>query len=158
MGGHGVHVHGNENNMKESDNEMLDKVQLMDTIKMNPNHFHMEFLNFANMYQILGGANTVAFGLIGAGISSAYYSGFASTQAKNAYAHSLRTIMRFKFGLLVGVAVGYNRFGDRQRMHNAYVAERLRRRYPESMNLSTHTDELWKLKGVTAPHDFYRWH
>ena len=98
------------------------------------------------------------FGVLGASVSTAYYSGFASTQATNFYAHSLRTMMRFKFGLLVGIAVGYNRFGDRQRMHNAYVAERLRRRYPESMNLSTHADELWKLKGVTAPHDFYRWH
>ena len=49
MGG-GTHVQGNENNMKETDNEMLDKVQLLDTIKHNPNHFHMEFLNIANMY------------------------------------------------------------------------------------------------------------
>lgn len=49
-GGHQVHVAGNENNMQETDCEMLDKVQLMDTIKHNPNHFHMEFLNIANMY------------------------------------------------------------------------------------------------------------
>ena len=130
----------------------------MDTIKHSPNHFHMEFLNMSNMYSIMGGMNTMVFGLLGAGISSAYYSGFASTQANNAYAHSLRTILRFKFGLLVGLAVGYNRFGDRQRMHNAYVAERLRRRYPECMNLSVEADGLWKLKGVHAPHDFYRWH
>ena len=158
MGGHGVHVHGNENNMKESDDEMLGKIQLMDTIKHSPNHFHMEFFNIANMYQILGGAHTMAFAGIGASLSTAYYSGFAATQATNFYSLSLRLMMRFKFGLLVGLGVGYTRFGDRQRMHNAYVAERLRRRYPESMNLSHTADDLWKLKGVYAPHDFYRWH
>ena len=98
------------------------------------------------------------FAGVGACISSAYYSGFAATQATNFYSHSMRTMMRFKFGLLVGGAVGYMRFGDRQRMHNAYVAERLRRRYPECMNLSHDADDLWKLKGVIAPHDFYRWH
>jgi hypothetical protein len=35
-------------------------------------------------------------------------------------------------GLLAGTAVGYLKFGDRQRLHNAWVAERLKRRYPES--------------------------
>jgi len=28
------------------------------------------------------------------------------------------------------------KFGDRQRLHNAWVAERLRRRYPESLKLN----------------------
>ena len=40
-------------------------------------------------------------------------------------------------------------------MHNAYIAERIRRRYPESMNLNNH--DLWKYKGVKATHEFYRW-
>ena len=158
MGGGHHHVHGNENNMKESDADMCGKIQLMETIKHNPNHFHMEFFNFSNMFSIMGGANTMVFGLLGGAVSSAYYAGFAATQASNFYAHSLRHMLRFKFGLIIGLTLGYNRFGDRQRMHNAYVAERLRRRYPESLNLSHTADELWKLKGVNASHDFYRWH
>jgi len=46
-------------------------------------------------------------------------------------------------------------FGERQRLHNAYVAERLRRRYPESKSLDAH--DLWSLKGVTAPQEYYKW-
>ena len=57
-----------------------------------------------------------------------------------------RTGGRLAFGGVLGLALGYKFFGDRQRLHNAYIAERIRRRYPESMTLSTH--DLWKYKGV----------
>ena len=62
---------------------------------------------------------------------------------------------RFVFGSIVGAGLGYMKFGDRQKLHNAWVAERLRRRYPASKSLSVH--DLWQYKGVKAPHDFYRW-
>ena len=55
----------------------------------------------------------------------------------------------------MGVGVGFARFGDRQALHNAYVAERLRRRYPEAKTLNAH--DLWRYKGVNARHEFYRW-
>ncbi len=47
------------------------------------------------------------------------------------------------------------KFGDRQKLHNAWVAERLRRRYPASKSLTAH--DLWQFKGIKATHDFYRW-
>ena len=56
---------------------------------------------------------------------------------------------------MVGGGLGYLQWGDRQRLHNAYVAERLRRRYPESMSLAA--TDLWQYKGVPASHEFYRW-
>ena len=62
---------------------------------------------------------------------------------------------RIIVGGLFGLAVGYMQFGDRQRLHNAWVAERLRRRYPECMNLKEH--DLWELKGVKAEHAYYKW-
>jgi hypothetical protein len=62
---------------------------------------------------------------------------------------------RILLGSAIGGWVGYMKFGDRQRLHNAWIAERLRRRYPESMELDQH--DLWKLKGVRANHHFYRW-
>merc|ERR1712010_213666 len=123
-GGHGPHIHYNESNMKESDEEMQGKIQRVDLVKFNPNHFHMDFWSAQNMYTIF-------------------------------YTNNLRVTGRLAIGLTLGLALGYSRFGDRQRLHNAYVAERLRRRYPESMNLH-HTD-LWRLKGVAAPHEFYQW-
>ena len=58
-------------------------------------------------------------------------------------------------GGVLGLAVGYMQFGDRQKLHNAWVAERLRRRYPESMSLVE--KDLWQLKQVKAEHSFYKW-
>ena len=62
---------------------------------------------------------------------------------------------RVVLGFVVGSVIGYLKFGDRQRLHNAWVSERLRRRYPESMDLKV--SEVWRFKGVKADHEFYRW-
>ena len=62
---------------------------------------------------------------------------------------------RIFLGAVVGGWAGYLKFGDRQRLHNAWVAERLRRRYPESLNLDSH--DLYRFKGIKAPQPFYRW-
>ena len=127
---------------------MLGKIQLCDTIKHNPNWFHLEALSPANWYSILGGTKTMVYGGFGATVSYAYYSSIASP---NFYANNMRVFGRLTFGLMLGLGLGYLRFGDRQRLHNAWVAERLRRRYPESMDLSTPAGELWQYKGVHAP-------
>ena len=157
-GGHGPKIAYNANNFKQTDEEMLGQIQRIDTIKHSPNHWHMNAFDTTNMYNIMGGAPTLAFGGAGAAISYAYYAGFAATRQVNFYAHNMRVFSRLVFGLTLGLAVGYQRFGDRQRLHNAWVAERLRRRYPESMDLHHQEGELYKLKNVIAPHDFYRWH
>ena len=152
-GGHGPHIVGNENNMKETDEEMRGKIQLAELVKFNPQNFHMTFFDAGNMYSILGGAPSMACAGLGAAASFAYYQ--AGGAHKNFYANMMRVTGRVFIGFSLGLALGYNKFGDRQRLHNAYLAERLRRRYPESIAL--HQTELWKLKGVTAPHDFYQW-
>ena len=151
--GHGPHIVGNERNFKESDEEMRQKIQRVDLIKFNPNHFHLDFWSVKNMYEILGGAPTLVLGAVGATVAFAYYSRAATS--RNFYTNNMRAMARIALGWTFGVAVGYNSFGDRQRLHNAYVAERLRRRYPESMEL--HQTDLWKLKGVQPPHEFYKW-
>ena len=151
--GHGPHVHGNERNLQESDEAMLGKIQRVDLIKFNPNHFHLDFWDTGNMYAILGGAPTLILGGVGAAFSAAYYQ--AGGGSRNFYANNMRLTGRLFIGAFLGLTLGYIKFGDRQRLHNAYVAERLRRRYPESMDLHHH--DLWKLKGITAPHEFYKW-
>ena len=153
MGGHGPHIMGNERNMQETDEQMVGKIQRADLVKFNPNHFHMEFFNASNMYSVLGGAPTMAMGVFGAAVSYGYY--VAGGQSRNFYTNNMRVTGRLGLGLAFGLAFGYAKFGDRQRLHNAYVAERLRRRYPESMDL--HQSDLWKLKGIVAPHEFYQW-
>ena len=153
MGGHGPHINYNDANMKESDEEMQGKIQRVDTIKFNPNHFHLDFWNASNMFTILGGAPTMICGVLGAASSFGYYQ--AAGMHPNFYTNNMRVTGRLMFGLTLGMAIGYSRFGDRQRLQNAYVAERLRRRYPESMNLNQ--TDLWRLKGVEAPHEFYQW-
>ena len=138
MGGHGAK--GNANNIQETDAEMQAKIQLIETIKHSPNHFHMEALDVNNWFTILGGANSMVFGAVGGLVSYGYYAGAAS---KNFYTFNHSGMLRIAFGVSMGLGLGYLRFGDRQRLHIAWVAERLRRRYPECMQLSHHADNLW---------------
>ena len=72
-GGHGPHIAYNENNKKESDEDMRGKIQRVDLVKFNPQNFHMEFFDVNNMYQILGGAPTCIMGALGAAGSVMYY-------------------------------------------------------------------------------------
>ena len=132
---------------------MRGKIQLVELVKWNPQNFHMDFWNASNMYQILGGAPSMVMSGAGALMAVAYYQ--ASGASRNFYTNNMRLFGRTFIGATLGLGLGYKFFGDRQRLHNAYLAERLRRRYPESMNLHEH--DLWRLKGVNAPHDFYQW-
>lgn len=105
------------------------------------------------MYQVLGGAPSMTLGVLGAVSSYGYYA--VAGQSANFYTNNMRVTGRLMFGLSLGLALGYTQFGDRQRLHNAYLAERLRRRYPESLDL--HESDLWRFKGISAPHEFYQW-
>ena len=156
--GHDSHGHGshrNEHNLKESDSEMLGKIQLIELVKHNPNHFHLEFFDSSNMYTILGGPLAFAYAAFGGLFSVQYYRSQAAHMRFNFYLNNTRIFQRFTFGFAIGLFAGYLQFGDRQRLHNAWVDERLRRRYPESMQLHEH--DLWSLKGVKAEQDFYKW-
>ena len=113
----------------------------------------MVFWDASNMYQILGGAPSMVMGALGAMSAYGYYA--AAGQSRNFYTNNMRVTGRLMFGMTIGLALGYQQFGDRQRLHNAYVAERLRRRYPETMQL--HETDLWRFKGISAPHEMYQW-
>ena len=153
MGGHGVHTTPNMNNFQQTDEDMQGRIQSIENIKYNPNMFHANPFDSADFFKISGGAPTVGCSVVGGLLSYGYYSAQARTY--NLYTHALRSQARFFFGAALGLIFGYVKFGDRQRLHNAYVSERLRKRYPESMNL--HESDLWRFKGVKAPHAFYRW-
>ena len=156
MGGHGhaaVHINYNNNAMQETDEEMLGKIQRIDLIKFNPMHFHVDAFDPNTWYEIIGGAPSVACGAFGALFSYSYFAN--QSRMYNMYTHIFRSYGRLGFGAVLGLAFGMMRFGDRQKLHNAYVAERLLRRYPESMTL--HEKNLWRCKGVKAPHDYYKW-
>ena len=132
---------------------MAGKIQRIDLIKWNPNHFHKEFMDFNNIFNTLGGVPAFALASFGAMFSFSYYTGQA--RKYNFYANNFRGAGRIAFGFTLGLALGYKFFGDRQRLHNAWMAECIRRRYPESMGLET--ADLWKMKGIKAQHEFYRW-
>ena len=154
MGGHGG-AHGNQNNMQESDEQMLHKIQRIETIKHCPNHWHMEFFDGSNMYNILGGMPTLVYAGAGAAISVMYFNNVARHMQYNYYAYNMRLWGRIAVGGVFGLAAGYMQFGDRQRLHNAWVAERLRRRYPECLSLNV--KDLWQYKGVKATQEYYKW-
>ena len=134
MGGH--KIAGNPNNTKEEDADMPLKIRPIELIKHNPNLFHLECFNMQNQYEIIGGAKTVSLMALGGFMSLTYFMAGRATMTYNHY-HNLHIgFFRLLFGAGIGGGVGYLRFGDRQRLHNAWVAERLRRRYPEAMTLT----------------------
>ena len=90
---------------------MLGKIQRIELIKFNPNHFHMDPFNFANMFNIMGGAPTLVMGTVGALFSYSYYAG--QVRAYNLYMNTFRVGGRIAFGAALGLAVGFKFFGDR---------------------------------------------
>ena len=106
--GHGhAHTHGNHHNLKESDEQMLGKIQRIETIKHYPNHWHMDPFASANISLILGGTPTFAYGALGAFFSVMYYRNQAVHMPYNFYANNTRTAGRLLFGLSIGLFVGY---------------------------------------------------
>ena len=154
-GGHGPHIHGNPNNIQETDEELSYRIRSIELIKHNPQVFYLDFFNWQNHFDIAGGNKTLLFGLIGGQLSLMYFMAGRRSQPYNFYVNLHQGVGRFILGFGLGSAFGFNKFGDRQRLHNAWVAERLRRRYPDSKGLHAH--DLWQYKGVHASHDFYRW-
>ena len=155
MGGHGPAIHGNPNNIQEDDATLSQKIRSIELIKHNPQLFYVNFYDLNNHYQIAGGAPTVGFAALGGYLSLSYFLGGQRTKPYNFYVNLHQGFARFALGAVLGAAFGFYKFGDRQRLHNAWVAERLRRRYPEAMALHAH--DLWQFKGVEATHEFYRW-
>ena len=154
-GGHGPVIQGNPNNIEEADADLSLRIRSIELIKHNPQLFYLDFFNWQNHYEIAGGAKTVLFGLIGGQLSLMYFMASRRSQPYNFYVNLHQGFFRYLAGFGVGGAFGFNKFGDRQRLHNAWVAERLRRRYPESKDL--HATNLWQYKGVAAAYSFYNW-
>ena len=154
-GGHGVHVEGNPNNIQEADAELGLRIRPIELIKHNPQVFYLNFFDFSNHYEVVGGAKTFAFAAVGGWLGLTYFLNGMRTRPYNFYNNIHQGFLRGAFGALLGGYFGFLKFGDRQKMHNAWVAERLRRRYPESKALAA--TDLWQYKYVEAPHEFYRW-
>ena len=131
------------------------KIRPIELIKHNPNMFHMWIYDPTNIWNTLGGVKYAATAGAGAGFSYWYYMQKLRHNPQTYYVRVFNTYWRLGLGFVVGSVIGYLKFGDRQKLHNAWVAERLRRRYPESLELDAH--DLWKLKGIKARHEFYRW-
>ena len=155
MGGGHHDIQGNERNIYESDEEMKAKIRHIETIKHSPTTFHMWPYDVSNMWNILGGLKWAICAGAGSYLGWQYYSFKLQYQPATYYARIMVGFSRIFLGFVVGSWVGYMKFGDRQRLHNAWVAERLMRRYPEAKDLSV--KDLWKYKNVHASHDFYKW-
>ena len=155
MGGHGPIIAGNPANIKEEDADLSGKIRSIELIKHNPQTFYMSFFDLGNHFELVGGVKTMAFAAVGGSIALSYFFAGQASRPYNFYVNLHMGFARFMFGGALGGAFGYLKFGDRQKLHNAWVAERLRRRYPESMHLKA--TDLWQFKGVQASHQFYQW-
>ena len=155
MGGGHHYQPVNENNLQESDEQIVSKIRPIELIKHNPNLFHKNPFDVSNVLEIVGGVKSLTFGAVGSYGFYWYYAQKLAYTPHNYYVRNFIGAQRVVLGFVLGTYLGYLKFGDRQKLHNAWVAERLRRRYPESLKL--HTTDLWKYKGVKARHEYYRW-
>ena len=141
-------------NFQQTDAELTERIQYVDLIKYNPNKFFLEFYDFNNHWNVLGQWKTLGYAAVGGFISlNLFLRRYKSLGLVNTYTKAHQGFGRFLFGATIGGAAGWLRFGDRQKLHNAYVSERLRRNYPESMSLDQ--ENLWMYQGTKAPHSFY---
>ena len=139
----------------EEDNKLKFKIRPIDFVMHNPNHFWLSPYDFSNVFQTLGGLPWLASAGTGIAISVGYYKATNKHIPSTFYANIMRTWGRLFIGLFVGGFVGYLRFGDRQRLHNAYTSYRIRRRYKDSINIET--TDLAKLKGHAPHEEYYKW-
>mgnify|MGYP001806577723 CR=1 FL=1 len=152
---HGHHEHVNPHATTEADDQLLLRVRPIELIKHNPNLFHVSPFDAPQVYSILGGLPWALSTAAGGFLGYWYYSAKRRSTPATFYSGIFLTFSRVALGGLLGGWFGYSKFGDRQRLQNAWVAERLRRRYPESLGLATR--DLWRFKGVRASQQYYRW-
>ena len=131
------------------------RIRSIEFIKHNPNIFHVPPTDLNIVYQILGGNGWLSCTLTGAGLGYLYFARKVHFNPVFFYQNIMLIASRIVFGGFIGGYAGYIKFGDRQRLHNAWVAERLRRRYPESMGIDE--KNIWRFKGITPEHEFYKW-
>ena len=157
--GHDSHdshaAHTNPRAIQEADGELPQRIRSIELIKHNPNLFHVGLTDVSTLFNILGGSAFELSTFTGAAFGYWYYAQKVRLNPTNFYTSILLTWSRVLLGGAIGGWVGYMKFGDRQRLHNAWVSERLRRRYPESMLIDAH--DIWRFKGVKASHAFYKW-
>jgi len=152
---HGGHEKTNSHALQETDSEVAQRIRPIELIKHNPNTFYVNPFDLGQSLQIAGGAGFEVCTLAGAGFGWWYYAQRARLNPATFYAGIALSFSRIILGAAIGGWVGYLKFGDRQRLHNAWVAERLRRRYPDSLNITT--QDIWRFKGVKAEQEYYRW-
>ena len=152
-GHHGEHV--NAHAIQETDEQLPLRVRSIELIKHNPNLFYVNALDPVSVFQILGGTSWALSAGAGAFFGFWYYNQKRRSTPATFYSGILLAFSRVALGAALGGWFGYSKFGDRQRLQNAWVAERLRRRYPESLELTTR--DLWRFKGVTANQQYYKW-
>lgn len=131
------------------------KIRPIDLIKYNPSLFHVWIYDPMAIYQILGGAKFFATVATGAFFGNWYFTQKMKYNPQTYYVRIMMRSSRLFVGAVAGAAIGWLKFADRQRLHNAWVAERLIRRYPEGRDLAT--KDLWKYKGTKPSHEFYKW-
>ena len=149
------HMQTNSHAVQETDTELTHRIRSIELIKHNPNTFHVDLYNLGEGYKILGGAGWSASTLAGAAFGYWYYAQRTRVNPATFYTGIALSFSRVFLGAAVGGSLGYLKFGDRQRLHNAWVAERLRRRYPDALTLDT--KDLYRFKGIKATQHFYRW-
>ena len=143
---HHGHEGGHSGPPTNGDLTLVYKIQPIDLVKHNPNIFWLSPFSVCSTYDIVGGHKTAFLTVAGASIAVKYYNNQTAHLASHFYKRNMHVWGRVLFGGFIGLSIGYLKFGDRQRVHNAYTADRLFRRYKESRKLTA--NNLEALRGT----------
>ena len=138
-----------------SDAQLPYTIQSIDMVKHNPNIFWVNPLKFGNLYALLGGDKFGVCSALGGLLSVGYFNASRVMVKMPFYQRVWHIWGRVMFGLMVGGIIGYQKFGDKQRMHNLYTADRIFRRYPDSQNITT--TDLEQFRGHAPHEEYYKW-
>ena len=140
---------------QENDGDLPFKIRPIQLVMHNPNIFWVSPYDVPKAVEVLGGLPFLATAGLGAGISMTYYKFGQANIPATFYANVMKTWGRLLFGLAIGGYIGYLRFGDRQRLHNAYTSYRLRKRYAGAIDITE--KDIWQYKGHKCHNDVYEW-
>ena len=77
---------GNPSNIQESEDDMRSHIQAIELVKHNPQFFWLNFWDFNNHFEIVGGFRTLGIAAIGASLSySLFTRRYAALGGSNSY-------------------------------------------------------------------------
>jgi hypothetical protein len=138
----------------EKDSILKLKIRPVSMIKRNPSLFYVNPFT-EEAYEMIGGHKFIGLSSVFGFLNVASYQYMIRTQKIQQYTRRFYSLAHFSAGFIIAGFFAYHLLADKQRIHNAYIAHRLFKRYPQSKSLkNTH---LYAQRLSNHEEEFYKW-